>query len=77
MVRSISFDNLRTNTPSRHSLDNRSTTSLASVSRKDKNLVDSVEHKVKLQGVGKSSQVGKSRYSTHPRFGEKEEESSQ
>ena len=47
----ISFDDLRINTPSRHSLDNRSTASIASVTRKDKNLVDSLEPKVKLQGI--------------------------
>ena len=47
----INFDGLRINTPSRHSLDNRSTASIASVTRKDKNLVDSLEPKVKLQGI--------------------------
>ena len=47
---------------------------MASVSRKDKHLIDSLEPKVKLQRVETSSQVRKPRYSTHLRFGEGEEE---
>ncbi|GFZ12523.1 hypothetical protein Acr_23g0009080 [Actinidia rufa] len=47
--------------------------------KSSKSFIDPLEHKTKLQGIETTSQISKPRYSTHPQFGneEDEEESSQ
>ena len=71
----IRFNDLRINTPSRNSEDNRATSSNTSISRKDKELSipNNLKNKFKLQRIETSSQISIPRYSTHPTFGAEEE----